>query len=266
MHSPSMLWWKAFVLGVVEGVTEFLPISSTGHLIIVSAIIDYPEPQRATFEIFIQLGAILAIVWLYRQHLGSLLRRAPREAIAAGLFAKTGLAFLPAALVGFFFHHLIEAHLFNPPTVAIALIGGGILLLAIDRKSHASSTTNIEQISWSQAAWIGVAQTISLIPGVSRAAATIIGGLLVGLNRPAATQFSFYLSIPTLGAASLFSFYKARHDLAFGDGVALAIGFGAAFLSALVVVAAFVRFVERHTFQAFAYYRILLGLLVLLLV
>lgn len=257
-----MLLWKALVLGLVEGVTEFLPVSSTGHLILVSAVIEYPEAQRVTFEIFIQLGAILAIVWLYRQHLSNVIRRAPREPIAAALLAKVAVAFVPAAVVGFLFHRAIEQYLFNPATVATSLVLGGLVLLWVDRRPRADTAGSIENVRWSQAVIIGLAQTLSLVPGVSRAAATIVGGLAVGLDRPVATQFSFYLSIPTLGAASLFSLYKARNDLAVTDVAELTLGFASAFVSAAVVVRAFVRFVERHTFQVFAYYRVALGILV----
>lgn len=258
------MWiWKAVVLGIVEGITEFLPISSTGHLILVSEVVEYPEARRATFEIFIQLGAILAIVWLYRDHLFGLLRRAPRDTPARDLLGKVLLAFVPAAVCGFLFHSAIEAQLFHPRIVALALIVGGIAILLIERRQWQSSVHNIESIGWKQALWIGLGQTLSLIPGVSRAAATIIGGLLSGLDRPVATQFSFYLSIPTLAAASLYSLFKARNDLVAADFAPLLVGFVVSFVSALVVVRAFITFVQRHTFAGFGYYRIALGLLVL---
>lgn len=259
-----MLWWKALVLGVVEGVTEFLPVSSTGHLILVSAIVDYPEPQRATFDIFIQLGAILAVVWLYRRHLGSLLARAPTDTRARSLLGKVALAFLPSGIAGYSFHSVIESHLFTPAVVAYALIIGGLVLLWVDSRNYGNAVQDIESVTWTQAFWIGFAQTASLIPGVSRAGATIVGGLLSGLSRPVATQFSFYLSIPTLGAASLYSLYKARQELVLDDIVALSLGFTTAFVSAAIVVEGFIRFVQRHTFFVFAVYRVALGLLVLL--
>lgn len=260
-----MEWWKAVALGIVEGVTEFLPISSTGHLILVSAAIDYPEAQRATFEIFIQLGAVLAIVWHYREHLSSMIRWGPRQGAGSTLLAKVTLAFLPAAFVGFLFHRAIEQHLFHPFTVAVSLVVGGLVLLWVDRRPMAERARCIENVCWTQALVIGLAQTLSLVPGVSRAAATIVGGLAVGLDRPVATQFSFYLSIPTLGAASIFSVYKARHQLMAADAAALALGFTAAFVSAVLVVRGFVWFIERHTFRVFAYYRMALGILVLVL-
>lgn len=260
-----MLWLKAVLLGIVEGVTEFLPISSTGHLILVSEWIDYPEAQRATFEIFIQLGAILAIVWLYRGHLLGLLQRAPREARAAAFLGKVGIAFVPAAIVGLLFHDAIETHLFRPGVVAAALILGGLAILALERSSWRPHVHSVESVDWRHAIWIGVAQVLSLVPGVSRAAATILGGLLTGLDRPSATQFSFYLSLPTLSAASLYSLFKARQDLSLDQAVPLAIGFVVSFVTALIVVRGFLHFVQRHTFDAFGYYRIVLGVLVLLL-
>jgi undecaprenyl-diphosphatase len=260
-----MIILKALILGIVEGVTEFLPVSSTGHLILASAIVDYPEKARATFEIFIQLGAILAVVWHFREHLFDLLSRASSEAPARDLIGKVLLAFVPAAAVGFLFHHAIEEHLFSPLFVAATLIIGGVIIIAVERRAWRFTAHAIEQISWVQAAWVGVAQILSLLPGVSRAGATIIGGMFTGLDRPASTQFSFYLSIPTLFAASLYSLFKARHDLTTSDAMPLAVGFIAAFVSALIVVRAFITFVQRNRFTVFGYYRIAIGLLVLAL-
>jgi len=257
-----MIVLKAVVLGIVEGVTEFLPISSTGHLIVASALIDYPEAHRATFEIFIQLGAILAVVWHYREHLLDLLRRAPADTSARLLIAKVLLAFVPAAAAGFLFHHAIEEHLFSPLVVAATLIVGGILIVIIERRVWRPSVDGIEATGWRESAWVGVAQVLSLIPGVSRAGSTIIGGMLAGMSRPTATQFSFYLSIPTLTAASLYSLFKARHDLGGADLVPLGVGFVVSFVSALVVIRAFIGFVQRNTLSGFGYYRILFGLIV----
>lgn len=260
-----MILLKALVLGIVEGVTEFLPVSSTGHLILASAVIDYPEAARATFEIFIQVGAILAVVWHFRTHLIQLLLRAGTEAPARNLIGKVLLAFLPAAAVGFLFHHAIEEHLFSPRFVAATLIVGGVIIIAVERRAWRFTARAIEETSWMQSVWVGMAQILSLLPGVSRAGATIIGGMFAGLDRPAATQFSFYLSIPTLFAASLYSLFKARHDLASSDALPLAVGFVAAFVSALLVVRTFITFVQRNRFTAFGYYRIAIGLLVLVL-
>jgi undecaprenyl-diphosphatase len=260
-----MIVLKALVLGLVEGITEFLPVSSTGHLILASVVVDYPEASRATFEIFIQLGAILAVVWHFRGQLLPVVLQLPSDATARTLIGKVLVAFVPAALVGFVFHDAIEAHLFFPAVVAATLIGGGILIIVLERRVWRFAVHGIDAVSWRQALGIGVAQILSLVPGVSRAGATIIGGMLAGLDRPAATQFSFYLSMPTMLAASLFSLFKARHQLAAGDAVALSAGFAAAFVSALVVVRAFITFVQRHDFTGFGYYRILAGLAVLAL-
>lgn len=260
-----MLLLKAALLGIVEGITEFLPISSTGHLIVVSSWIDYPAASRETFEIFIQLGAILAVVWHYRRELYGLLQRSPSDGNARDLLGKVGLAFVPAAAMGFLLHKPIERYLFSPTFVALTLILGGVLLIVLERRTWTFQTSSLERTGWAQAGWIGVAQVLSLLPGVSRAAATIVGAMAVGLDRPAATQFSFYLSIPTLCAASLYSLFKARHDLVAADAMGLSIGLVVAFVSALVVVRGFIGFVQRHNFTAFGYYRIAIGVLILLL-
>jgi undecaprenyl-diphosphatase len=173
------------------------------------------------------------------------------------------LAFLPAAGVGFLFHRAIEAHLFSPLVVACTLIGGGVVILGIERRTWQFSVHSIDQTGWTQALWVGVAQVLSLIPGVSRAGATIIGGMLVGLDRPVATQFSFYLSMPTMLAASLYSLFKARALLVASDAVPFGVGFLAAFVSALLVVRAFITFVQRHRFTPFGYYRVAVGTIIL---
>ena len=260
-----MVVLKALVLGIVEGITEFLPISSTGHLIVFSSVVNYPESSRETFEIFIQLGAIFAVVWYYAQPLATLVRRAVTDMEARALLAKVLLAFLPAAAVGFVFHKSIEEHLFSPLVVAASLIVGGIIILIVERQALRFQVSDIESMGWRHALWVGAAQVLSMIPGVSRAGATIIGGMLCGMNRPSATQFSFYLSLPTMFAASLYSLFKARHVLAASDALPLAVGFVAAFVSALLVVRAFITFVQRHDFTGFGYYRIAVGLVIVLL-
>lgn len=255
---------KALILGIVEGITEFLPISSTGHLIIASAIVDYPEQQRATFEIFIQLGAILAVVWHYRTALFDLVRRAPRDAHARALILKVGVAFVPAAVVGLLFHEMIEAYLFSPTNVAAALIAGGFVIFAVERRMRAPRVTALEDTRWGDAVAIGVAQIASLYPGVSRAGATIIGGMLAGLSRRAATEFSFYLALPTLIAASLYSLIKSLPALSAADIAPFSVGLVSAFVSALIVIRSFLAYVQTHDFRAFGYYRIAAGLVVLL--
>ena len=258
-----MLILKAVILGIVEGITEFLPISSTGHLIVASAVVNYPETSRETFEIFIQLGAILAVVWHYREHLLQLAGRAPSDTEAQVLVGKVLLAFVPAAAVGFLFHRTIEEHLFSPSVVAATLIAGGIVIIILERRSWRFEVHSIEATRWQQAIWVGIAQVLSLIPGVSRAGSTIIGGMLAGMDRPSSTRFSFYLSIPTMLAASLYSLFKARHLLTAADALPLAVGFVVSFISALLVVRAFITFVQRHTFTGFGYYRVAFGLLIL---
>ena len=258
-----MLWLQALLLGLVEGATEFLPVSSTGHLIVVADWLRYPEAQRATFEIFIQLGAILAVYWHDRRDLLALVGAAPRDAAARGLLAKVTLAFLPAAAVGFLTHHWIEAHLFSVHAVAWALIVGGVIIWIVDRVPRAAHVHRLEAVGWRAAPGIAVAPGVPLFPGMSRAAATIVGGLLAGLDRPTATQFSFYLALPTLTAASLYSLLKALGDIDASAAGSLAVGFVAAFVTALAVIRVFLRYVQTHDFVPFAIYRIAFGLLLL---
>jgi undecaprenyl-diphosphatase len=260
-----LVWVKAVLLGIVEGATEFLPVSSTGHLIIAADWLNFPVAQRDTFEIFIQLGAILAVFWHYRADLLDLARRAPRDADAQGLIGKVLLAFLPAAVVGFLVHHWIEEHLFSVRAVAWAMIVGGVIIWLVERRPLRGSITRLEATRWSDALAVGVAQIAALFPGTSRSAATIVGGLLSGLDRPTATQFSFYLALPTLTAASLFSLLKAAAHIHADEAVALVIGLVTAFFTALLVIRAFLAFVQTHDFRPFAYYRIAVGVLLLLL-
>jgi len=259
-----MLLLKALVMGVVEGVTEFLPISSTGHLILTGAVIDYPEPQRVTMELFIQMGAILAVFWHYARQLQDLAARVPHDAHARAFVMKIAAAFVPAAAIGFVFHHAIEERLFNPASVATALIVGGIILILVERRTLRPRVGQVEDVSWGEAITVGCAQIASLIPGVSRAGSTIVGGLLAGMSRPVATEFSFYLALPTVSAASLFGLVKGLPMLSSADVAPLALGFVAAFVSALVVIRSFLRYVQSHDLRPFGYYRIALGLLVYL--
>ncbi len=237
-------------------------MSSTGHLIMFGAWLDYPEPQRVTMEIFIQMGAILAVFWQYGPELLDLARRLTRDASARVLVVKVGIAFLPAALLGLVAHHAIEEHLFSPRSVAVALVVGGIVILLVERMSLRPRVDQIERTTWGEAVGVGVAQMLSLIPGVSRAGATIIGGMLVGLSRPVATQFSFYLALPTVSAASLFSLAKGWKLLGPGDVLPLAVGFVAAYVSALIVIRSFLAYVRTHDFRVFGWYRIAVGVVV----
>jgi undecaprenyl-diphosphatase len=260
-----VLWLQAFVLGVVEGLTEFLPISSTGHLIVVSDVMGFTGPRADTFQIFIQLGAILGVVWHYRSTVVSMALHAGRPA-ERRLILNLALAFLPAALLGFVLRDAIRAYLFGPITVALALIVGGFAIFAIERwcEGRPSRVGALGDVRPSDALLIGIAQTFALFPGVSRAGATIMGGLLRGLSRTAATEFSFFLAMPTMAAATLFDLWQSRDILVAEDVAVFAIGFATAFFTALLVVRLFLAFVSRSTFRAFAWYRIGFGILVLL--
>lgn len=257
--------WKALVLGIVEGLTEFLPVSSTGHLIVAGAAVDYPEAGRTTIEIFIQGGAILAVVWHYRHELAALAGRARSEGPARALVLKVLAAFVPAAVIGLLLHHAIEEHLFSPRTVAWSLVLGGIVLLVVESAGIRPRVHDLERVGWRQALAVGLAQVLSLIPGVSRAGATILGGLASGLDRPVATEFSFYLALPTVGAASAFALLKALPQLTAADLPALAIGFVSAFVSALIVIRVFLAYVRTHDLKPFGYYRIAAGVALWLL-
>lgn len=253
---------KAAVLGVVEGLTEFIPVSSTGHLIVAGRLLGFGDPA---FEIFIQLGAILALTWEYRRTLLRLAAEGVRPGSAAQRFIlRVLMAFLPAAVVGLLAHDWIEANLFRPGTVAVSLILGGILILLLDGPGRRGGLANFQDVTLGQALGIGCGQVLSLMPGVSRAGATILTGLVVGLDRRAATEFSFFLALPTMYAACLFALWKSRHELDTGAALALAMGFVTAFASALVVIRALLRFVQGHTLRPFGWYRIGAGLLLAL--
>ncbi len=256
------LFLKALLLGAVEGLTEFLPVSSTGHLIIVADAVDFTDESAQTFEIFIQLGAILGVVWHYRRKLGDLTRgiaRAPARRFLLNLL----LAFTPAAIVGLALYKQIKIYLFNPTTVAVALIIGGILILLIERTPRQARVSELDDLRPLDALKIGLAQITALFPGVSRAGATIMGGLLSGLSRTCATEFSFLLAIPTMFAATLFELYQSRGILNLDNLAVFAVGFITAFLTALIVIRVFLAYVSRHNFVVFGYYRIAFGLLVL---
>jgi undecaprenyl-diphosphatase len=254
----------AALLGLVEGVTEFIPVSSTGHLILASHWLGENDEAAKTFEIFIQLGAILAIVWLYRARLMHALLAARREEPSRRLLVNLAIAFLPAAVVGFLFHDWIKQRLFTPLVVALALVVGGILILVIERLRPVERVPEVDALGPGTALGIGLAQVLSLVPGTSRSGATIMGGYALGLSRRAATEFSFFLSIPVMFAATLFDLLKSRGALSAADAPAFAVGFVTAFVSALIVVKAFLGYVSHHSFSAFAWYRIALGLLLLL--
>jgi undecaprenyl-diphosphatase len=257
----------AAILGVVEGVTEFLPVSSTGHLIVAGSLLDYTGEKAKLFEIVIQAGAILAVCWEYRAKL---------FAVAAGIFRDRGaqrfvlnllVAFLPAAILGLAFGSAIKANLFAPVPVAAAFIAGALVIFWAEwrtqRNPGAVRIDRIDDMRWPDALKVGIAQAFALIPGTSRSGATIIGGMLFGLSRTAATEFSFFLAIPTLFAATGYEFVRNRHLLAGGDLSVVGVGFVTAFVSAFFVVRALLRYVAHHDFVPFAWYRIAFGLVIL---
>jgi len=253
---------EAVILGIVEGITEFLPISSTGHLILAGDLLGFTSDVAKTFEVFIQLGAILAVVWLYRDKLISAIKGIGTEKTNRFLLNLL-IAFLPAAFFGLLMHSYIKRHLFNPVTVAIALIVGGIAIFVIERVVKKPVVMDVDDVSFKQALSIGMAQTLSLFPGVSRAGATILGAMCFGLERKAATEFSFFLAIPTMFAATSYDLLKNLHNLSMADFPVFAVGFIVSFISAFLVIKAFLGFVTRHNFNSFALYRIVFGAVVL---
>ena len=257
--------WKAAVLGLVEGATEFIPVSSTGHLIVVSDWLDLRDERAKTFDIFIQLGAILAIVWLYRGRLRDVVRSAGQDSTSRRFLGNLLVAFVPAAAVGFLAHDWIKDKLFNPTVVAWALVVGGLLILVVERWAPRTRVQDVYAVPPATALGIGIAQILSLIPGTSRSGATIMGGYALGLSRVAATEFSFFLAIPVMLAATMYELLKSWSSLAATDASMFTVGFLVSFASALVVVKAFLRYVSGHSFAAFAWYRIGFGILLLLL-
>jgi undecaprenyl-diphosphatase len=254
---------KAFILGIVEGATEFLPVSSTGHLIIVGDLLDFNDGKGKVFEIVIQLGAILAVCWEFRGRLGGVAANLGHDAGARRFVLNLAIAFLPAALLGLALHGHIKEYLFTPLTVALALILGGFAILFIERRAPAAHTESVDGISFKQALQVGCAQALALIPGVSRSGATIMGGMVFGLSRKTATEFSFFLAIPIMFAATGYDLLKSRDLLAWADLPMFAIGFVTAFFSALIAVKILLRYVAGHDFRVFAWYRIALGIVVL---
>lgn len=257
---------KALLLGILEGLTEFLPISSTGHLIVVGHWLEFDSGTGKVFEVVIQLGAIMAVVWLYRMKILALLQGMLKGNVVDLRFAGCVLlAFFPAVFIGVLAIDFIKQVLFNPLVVAIALIVGGVILMLAEQHAGEAKVTRIEDITWGRALGIGIAQCFAMIPGTSRSGSTIVGGLLAGLSRQAATEFSFFLAMPTMLGAALYDGYRHRDLLQADDLLLIALGFGAAFLTALLVVRALVAFIASHSFRVFAYYRIGLGTLILLL-
>lgn len=256
---------NAAFLGVVEGLTEFIPVSSTGHLILFVDLLKFQGPPGHVFEVVIQLGAILAILVLYWKKFWNVLSTPARHA-SQRFVGNILLAFLPAMVIGFFVHDFIKAALFNPTVVAIALMVGGLAILLIERAKPTATVASTEEMPASTALKIGLVQCLAMIPGMSRSGSTIMGALLFGVERKAAAEFSFFLAVPTMFAAAAYDLYKARDALS-SDGMdMIAVGFVVSFIVALLVVRWLVGFVQRRGFAPFAWYRIILGAVILALV
>ena len=260
------LIWKALLIGVVEGLTEFLPVSSTGHIILAEEVLHFQGPPGKVFEIVIQLGAILAVCLLYRAKIWTTVEGVLRRDKRAIRFATAiAVAFLPAAIVGVAAHKYIKSVLFSPWVVAIALIVGGIAILLIERFAQRPRIKTLDDVDLKTALYIGLCQCLAMIPGVSRAGATIMGARAFRVDRATAAEFSFFLAMPTMLGATVYDLYKNWSSLSWEHGGIIALGFVAAFLSAMLVVRAFVRFISRHGFTVFAWYRIAVGALALTL-
>jgi undecaprenyl-diphosphatase len=259
----AILLLKALILGIVEGLTEFLPISSTGHLILAGDLLNFNDERGKLFEIVIQSGAILAVVWEYRARIAGVLSGLGRERLANRLVLNLAIAFMPLAVLGLLFKKAIEANLFKPVPVALAFIIGAFFILWAEKREHKIRVETVDDMSPLDALKLGLAQAAALIPGTSRSGATIIGGLLFGLSRQAATEFSFFLAIPTLFAATAYNLYKERALLNADDLGMWAVGFVSAFISAFLCVRWLLRYISSHDFTAFAWYRIVFGVAVL---
>ncbi|MNF63093.1 Undecaprenyl-diphosphatase [compost metagenome] len=254
---------QAVILGVVEGLTEFLPISSTGHQIIVADLINFGGERAMAFNIIIQLGAILAVVWEFRRKIFDVVLGLPKEQQAQRFTANLLIAFMPAVVLGVLFADLIHHYLFNPITVAAALVVGGVIMLWAERRQHVIKVDQVDDMRWSDALKIGFVQCLAMIPGTSRSGSTIIGGLLFGLSRKAATEFSFFLAMPTMVGAAVYSGYKYRDLFQPGDFPVFAIGFVVSFIFAMIAVRGLLRFIANHSYAMFAWYRIVFGLIIL---
>jgi undecaprenyl-diphosphatase len=255
---------KAAVMGIVEGLTEFLPISSTGHLILTGALIGFDDEKAKVFDIAIQTGAILAVIIVYWQRIRDTIVQLPTQERAQRFAVNVIIAFLPAAVLGVLFNKMIKAHLFNAPVVATTfIIGAFIILWAEKRQRVAVRIDSVDEMRWHDALKVGLAQCLALVPGTSRSGATIIGGMLLGLSRKAATEFSFYLAIPTLIGAGVYSVWKERANLSMADLPLFAVGFIVSFIFAWLCVRWLLRYISTHTFTPFAWYRIAFGIIVL---
>ena len=257
--------FQAALLGLLEGLTEFIPVSSTGHLLLAIDLIGFRGPPGKVFEIAIQLGAILAVCWLYRERLFGSLLRIGHAPDAQRFYGNLFFGVLPALAVGVAAHRFIKEVLFSPWVVSVALVVGGIAILAIERLKPRPTVATVDDIRFRLALKIGLCQVVAMIPGVSRSGATILGAVLLGVDRRAATEFSFHLAVPTMAAATAYDLMKNWSSLDLSAGAVIGIGFLTAFAAALVVVRAVVGFIARHGFVPFAWYRIAVGLTMILL-
>jgi undecaprenyl-diphosphatase len=259
---------KAFILGIVEGLTEFLPISSTGHLILAGALLGWSDQKAKLFDVAIQTGAMFAIIWYYRARIGQTIMGVSSDPVARRFAINVLIAFLPAAVIGVLFASTIKAHLFKPVPVALAFIVGGFIIFWVEYLHRVQRLRprvhDLDDLTPADAVKLGIAQAFALIPGTSRSGAMIIGGMLLGLSRKTATEFSFFLAIPTLIGAGFYDTFKYRSILSSADLPLFAVGLTTAFFSALVCVHWLIRFVATHSFVAFAWYRIVFGAIVLL--
>jgi len=259
-----LLLLKAAILGVVEGLTEFLPVSSTGHLILVGDLLNFNDERGKVFEIVIQFAAILAVCWEYRAKIFSVASGLMNKQEASQRFVfNLFIAFLPLAILGLLFRKVILAYLFAPVPVALAFIVGGFIILWAEKRIHTVTIESVDEMHWKDALKMGFAQALALIPGTSRSGSTIIGGLFFGLSRKAATEFSFFLAIPTLTAATFYEVVKYRNDFHADDLDVFLVGSIASFISAFFAVRALLRYISHHDFTIFAWYRIAFGLVVL---
>lgn len=285
MTESTLFMLKALFLGIVEGFTEFIPVSSTAHLLLIGDWINFSSGNDKVFEVVIQFGSILAVIWIFRQRLWTLISGTLRGVPSEVIFTRNLLiAFLPAAVIGALFISYIKALFHNPAIFVVMLVGGGLIMLWVERKpqyakhgiqsagsdaadsvasQHATAFT-LEQITWKQALVVGFAQCLAMIPGTSRSGATIISGMIAGVQRKTATEFSFFLAMPTMLAATVYDLYRNAGALDNSQIGAIVVGFVAAFISALVLVRAVLRFISRRTYRPFAWYRIVLGLVVML--
>jgi undecaprenyl-diphosphatase len=268
-----MLLVKAAIMGLVEGFTEFLPISSTGHLILAGALLGFDDDKAKVFDIAIQTGAIFAVILVYWQKIRDTVATLPSSKLSQRFAINVLIAFTPAVLLGLLFGKAIKANLFNPVVVASTFIIGGFIILWAEKRQAAiqygsnpelAAIQDVDQMTHVDALKVGLVQCLAMIPGTSRSGATIIGGMLLGLSRKAATDFSFYLAIPTLIGAGAYSLYKERGLLSMADAPMFGVGLVVSFISAWLCIRWLLKFIATHSFVGFAYYRIVFGLIVLL--